>query len=151
MEFHEMSIGKVKYGKPVGIELYINFRIIKLIKILEGRKYQDKFGRITNFNMVDDTLEKHLCDKKPENFEDIFNYFICLSVCHSIIVERFNDIIKYHSSSPDESALINCARNFGFIYLEKDCENNIYLEIRGEILKLKLLNVIEYSYERYLS
>jgi len=98
--------------------------------------------------LTDKNLEKILSDKNNNEYELIFNYFICLSVCHSIIVEKKNNNINYHSSSPDETAFINCARNFGFIYLEKDCENNIYLKIRGENFKIKILNVIEYTCER---
>ena len=110
--------------------------------------FQEKFGRISNFNLVDENLENDLCDLNSDQYENIFNYFICLSVCHSIIVEKHNDILKYHTSSPDETALINCARNFGFVYLERDCDNNVYLQIKGEVIKLKLLNVIEYTSDR---
>ena len=147
-----MSVGNYKYGSPNGKLIYffvfILFYILFFFILADKRIFEDKYGKITNFNLHDIKLEKHLFDKDHENNENLFNFFICLSICHSIIVENDNYNLTYHSSSPDETALLNCARKFGFIYLEKDIQNNIKLEINGETQIYKLLNVIEYSSER---
>lgn len=37
-----------------------------------------------------------------------------LSVCHTCIVEEKKGKIVYNASSPDELALVNAARYFGF-------------------------------------
>jgi len=93
-------------------------------------------------------LENEISEKS-ENYENINDFFTALATCHSIVVQKDkNDNLIYHSSSPDETAFINCARYFKFIYQEKDCDNNICLEIQGRKEKIKLLNVIEYTSER---
>lgn len=37
-----------------------------------------------------------------------------LAVCHTIIVEEKDDEFVYNASSPDELALVNAARFFGY-------------------------------------
>ncbi len=120
-----------------------------ILIIIEGKTFVDKHGVIKNFNCFDENLNKELLDQNCENYENIQDFFTALATCHSIVVEKDkNNKLSYHSSSPDETAFINCARNYGFIYQEKDCENYIYLEIQNKIEKIKLLNVIEYTSER---
>jgi magnesium-transporting ATPase (P-type) len=55
-----------------------------------------------------------------------------LGVCHTIIVEEKNNEIIYNASSPDELALVNAAKYFGYQFLGRDDENNLLLEIHGE-------------------
>ena len=57
-----------------------------------------------------------------------------MSLCHSIIVEESNEDGKliYHSTSPDEMALVNFARFSGWEYIDTDNNGNIKIKIRGE-------------------
>ena len=55
------------------------------------------------------------------------NKFIeCLGICHTIITEEKTHsvtkqkFINYNASSPDELALVNGARHFGFGFYERD-------------------------------
>lgn len=54
----------------------------------------------------------------------------------------------FNSSSPDELALVNAAKHFGFAFINRDEDNNIIVNDFGEEKKYKLLNVIEFSSQR---
>lgn len=52
-------------------------------------------------------------------------------------------------SSPDELALVNAARFFGYFFRERDAANNIVLELPdGSVAEYPLLNVIEFDSTR---
>jgi magnesium-transporting ATPase (P-type) len=48
-----------------------------------------------------------------------------LAVCHTVIVEEKDGQIIYNASSPDELALVNAARYFGFTFKGRDEDSNI--------------------------
>ena len=54
----------------------------------------------------------------------------------------------YNASSPDELALVNAAKYFGYEFKGRDEENNIEILVHGESKKYKLLNVIEFTSDR---
>jgi hypothetical protein len=40
--------------------------------------------------------------------------------------------LNYNASSPDELALVNAARFFGVKYVERDEDNNLYVDFKKE-------------------
>jgi magnesium-transporting ATPase (P-type) len=56
----------------------------------------------------------------------------------------------YNASSPDELALVNGARHFGFAFKERDENSNMVIEHTrtGGVSKYELLNVIEFDSAR---
>jgi magnesium-transporting ATPase (P-type) len=54
----------------------------------------------------------------------------------------------YNASSPDELALVNGMRHFGFAFMERDIDDNIVVDHDGTIKKYKLLHVIEFNSDR---
>ena len=54
----------------------------------------------------------------------------------------------YNASSPDELALVNAAKFFGYTYVGRDEENNVEVHTNGRIEKYKLLNLIEFDSTR---
>lgn len=54
----------------------------------------------------------------------------------------------YNASSPDELALVNGMRHFGFFFKDRDEQDNIVIEYKGKTLKYKLLHVIEFNSDR---
>jgi magnesium-transporting ATPase (P-type) len=52
---------------------------------------------------------------------ELFNLFRLLAVCHTVVVDRDpkTDEIIYQASSPDELALIQGAKQAGFVLLDK--------------------------------
>lgn len=64
------------------------------------------------------------------------------------MVEEKHGQMVFNSSSPDELALVNAAKHFGFAFINRDEDNNIIVSDNGEEKKYKLLNVIEFSSSR---
>ncbi|XP_043269148.1 probable phospholipid-transporting ATPase IA isoform X4 [Venturia canescens] len=101
--------------------------------IIEGRTKHDQSG---------------INDKKKSLSADILHEFmVMLSVCHTVIPERQEDEIIYHAASPDERALVDGARKYGYVF---DTRTPAYVEIvaLGERLRYEILNVIEFTSAR---
>jgi len=136
MEFKRFSVGTQSYG------------------ISEPRKIEYPPG-VTNVNFDDDTFFAHLDDKSHPNHKNINKYLECLGLCHTIITEaketkEGKPYVLYNASSPDELALVNGARHFGFAFKERDENSNIVIEKTrsGETVKYELLNVLEFDSAR---
>lgn len=54
----------------------------------------------------------------------------------------------YNASSPDELALVNGMRHFGFAFRDRDNEDNLIIDLAHEELKYKLLHVFEFNSDR---
>jgi phospholipid-transporting ATPase len=54
----------------------------------------------------------------------------------------------YNASSPDELALVNAAKFFGVEFMKRDEDNFVHLNFRGEMIKYKLLNILEFNSDR---
>ncbi len=101
---------------------------------------------ITNVNFHDETFYEQAKDKHHHNYNYIRRFIEILGLCHTIIEEYQEDgTLKYNASSPDELALANAARYFGFEFRGRDIENNILALDRGYEKTYKLLNVIEFT------
>lgn len=71
-----------------------------------------------------------------------------VSVCHTVIPERMPDgNINYHAASPDERALINGAKRFGYVF-ETRTPEYITINVLGELENYEVLNVIEFTSTR---
>ena len=70
-----------------------------------------------------------------------------MSLCHTIIIDQKTG--KYNASSPDELALVNAAKQFGFEFLNRDEDDNLKIrDDKGNEKEYKLLNVCEFSSTR---
>lgn len=72
-------------------------------------------------------------DPNHENHENLKRYVECLGLCHTVICEKKTteegeNYIGYNASSPDELALTNAARYFGFAFIERDEDSNMVVE-----------------------
>lgn len=65
-----------------------------------------------NFN--DQMMYEDLNNPNASNHEALVRTLINLSICHTIIIDQKKG--TYNSSSPDELALTNAAKQFGFIF-----------------------------------
>ena len=69
-----------------------------------------------------------------------------MGLCHTIIEEYAADgTLKYNASSPDELALANAGRYFGFEFRGRDADNNMLINDMGNERAYKLMNVIEFT------
>jgi len=135
MEFKKFSAGSYSYGSSA-----------------TDNRAQMRFHAseelISNVNFHDDLFYEHWRDPHSANYEAIERVMLNLAICHTIIIENKNGKLNYNASSPDELALVNAARFFGVKYVDRDEENNLYVDFKGERQKWKLLNLIEFNSTR---
>ncbi len=135
LNFCKLCIGKKNYGN--------NFKT-KLMTTNE-----DEFGSINNVNFEDNNFENDL--KNCENFSEIDLFLSCLALCHNSFInnelKKEKNIIEYLSSSPDEIALLNFARNFKYIFFGTE-DNNLLLLKNNVLMQYKKLLLIDFTSER---
>lgn len=71
-----------------------------------------------------------------------------LGVCHTIVVDERKG--TYNAASPDELALVNGAKQFGYEFKGIDKNDNLLVEDKmlSTVLKYKLLNVCDFNSTR---
>lgn len=106
---------------------------------------------VTNVDFEDKKFWEHWNDENSANYKKLEEFIIILAVCQSIIIEKKKDgTILYNANSPDELALTNAARHFGYGYIDRDANGNIVVHNTktGNDLLFELLNVIEFNSAR---
>ena len=73
----------------------------------------------------DPELERVLTETMNEKRESLIRCIIFLSCCHTIIIDHKKG--RYNSSSPDELALVNAAKQFGYEFKDRDENDNIII------------------------
>ncbi|KAK9729690.1 hypothetical protein K7432_000095, partial [Basidiobolus ranarum] len=88
-----------------------------------------------------------------EQAERIRDFFSLLAVCHTVVIEKPDEIIAgqppfaYRAESPDESALVSAARDLGFSFLGR-AKNVMTLDVLGEEMDFELLHILEFNSTR---
>ena len=135
MEFQKFSCGGVSYGTST------------------PAPYNYAPG-VTNVNFEDERVFDAIKDPNHEQHEPVRRFVECLGLCHTVISnekEKNGQKFKvYNASSPDELALVNGMRHFGFAFNDRDVEDNMIVDLihTGEQAKFKLLHVIEFNSDR---
>ncbi len=134
MEFKKFSAGKFSYGNSNR-----KFTIIIPFFYIADNRDQMRLNmdhedgdEISNVNFDDPQFYQHFRDNRSENYTHIERVLLNLAICHTIIIENKNGKLNYNASSPDELALVNAARFFGVKYVERDEENNIFIDFKKE-------------------
>jgi len=179
MEFKKMCIGDTSYGKSENddLETYSRYTSNSDSSFNEENKSVDLSESsnnmcnmridstvskslfevddpdITNVSFYDPHFTEHLEDKNHENHERIHKFLLHLALCHTVIIDKEQvdnrTKVAYNASSPDELALVNGARFFGYFFCDRDSSNNMIVKYPdGEIHKFKLLNIIEFDSAR---
>ena len=81
-----------------------------------------------------------------DNTEKLNRTLLFLSLCHTIIIDQKTK--KYNAASPDELALVNAAKQFGYKFVGRDEEDNLIIDTPNGQKSYKLLNVCEFSSTR---
>ncbi|XP_047480073.1 probable phospholipid-transporting ATPase IA isoform X2 [Penaeus chinensis] len=78
-------------------------------------------------------------------------FLMMLAVCHTVIPDRDDGKpdggIIYHAASPDERALVEGARELGFVFETRTPEHCI-VDVLGTKEKYEILNVLEFTSQR---
>ncbi|KAM6217827.1 phospholipid-transporting ATPase IC [Rhynchocyon petersi] len=88
-------------------------------------------------------IEQIQMGKEPE----VRQFFFLLAVCHTVMVERVDGQINYQAASPDEGALVNAARNFGFVFLSRT-QNTITVSEMGTERTYSVLALLDFNSDR---
>lgn len=78
--------------------------------------------------------------------KDLVRVLIHLAVCHEIIIDEKKG--SYNAASPDELALVNAAKQFGYEFAGKDGDEIMTIKTPKGPLKFKLLNVCQFTSTR---
>jgi len=113
MEFQRFTAGGVAYGKS-------------------NPKPAEYAPGVTNVNFEDDEFWKHLDDQSHPQNVHLKRFIECLGICHTVISEdkEIKGVLTkvYNASSPDELALVNGMRHFGFAFRDRDVDDNIIID-----------------------
>lgn len=111
MEYKKHSIGKYSYG-------------------IDGGKASDIIEKdVTNFGFEDEVFVNHINNTTHANYQNIVKFMTHLAICHTVVAEVKEGKVVYNASSPDELALVNAGKYFGYFFKGRDEENNIEVSI----------------------
>lgn len=107
--------------------------------IMEFRKFTsgvnfygtDKDGgkdQESNVNFCDDKMYQHLNGADGPEKQDLEKVILHLALCHTIIVDEKKK--TYNAASPDELALVNAAKQFGYEFKGIDKDDNMIVNIK---------------------
>ncbi|KAF6819097.1 phospholipid-transporting ATPase DNF3-like protein 2 [Colletotrichum sojae] len=93
--------------------------------------------------------------RKPDTIfsKKVKQFLICIALCHTCLPETLdNGEIEYQAASPDELALVEAARDLGYIVIDRPAQSVILqlTDADGSIKKesYQVLDVIEFSSQR---
>uniref|UniRef100_A0A8C5BK39 Phospholipid-transporting ATPase n=1 Tax=Gadus morhua TaxID=8049 RepID=A0A8C5BK39_GADMO len=126
--------------------------------------FSDKTGTLTCNVMQFKKCYVHRCiQEEEEGFDDptlisnlqsghasapvIQEFLTMMAVCHTAVPEKVDGVIVYQASSPDESALVEAARDLGFV-LAGRTPDSVIIQAFGAEQSFELLNVLEFSSAR---
>ncbi|XP_045383392.1 phospholipid-transporting ATPase IC isoform X1 [Lemur catta] len=78
---------------------------------------------------------------------EVRQFFFLLAVCHTVMVDRNDGQLNYQAASPDEGALVNAARNFGFVFLTRT-QNTITISELGTERTYNVLAILDFNSDR---
>jgi phospholipid-transporting ATPase len=99
-------------------------------------------------NGFDDMSLARDADRSRPNSQTITDFFSVLSLCHTVVTENGPDgELVYQAQSPDEGALVNAARDLGFVYTGFD-NGFLVLKLGSSTKRFKLHAVNEFDSTR---
>ncbi|XP_060873130.1 phospholipid-transporting ATPase ID isoform X1 [Metopolophium dirhodum] len=101
----------------------------------------------SDFLWYDQSLVDAARQLNNETESTVVTFFEILALCHTVMPSWKNGILKYQAQSPDESALVSAARNFGVVFIERT-PNSVTIEIMGEIKVYELLCILDFNNTR---
>ncbi|KAK7864499.1 hypothetical protein R5R35_003115 [Gryllus longicercus] len=137
MTFNKCSIAGKVYGD------IIDETTNEILEVTENTPTVDFSGNPNyepDFKFYDGTL----LDAVRQNNTDVHNFFRLLALCHTVMPEERNNKLEYQAQSPDESALVSAARNFGFVFKERS-PNSITIEVNGQKEMYELLCILDFN------
>mmetsp|Transcript_8430 Transcript_8430/g.7962 ORF Transcript_8430/g.7962 Transcript_8430/m.7962 type:complete len:257 (+) Transcript_8430:1-771(+) len=129
-----------------------SFKTLENTSVSDSNFEKGKDG-ITNVSFYDPIFFLHRDNPSNENYHRIHRFLLHLALCHTVIIEETEvdnkTQISYNANSPDELALVNGARFFGYFFCKRDNQNNMIVRMENGVEEsYELLNVIEFDSAR---
>ncbi|XP_063830250.1 probable phospholipid-transporting ATPase IM [Ostrinia nubilalis] len=137
MTFNKCSIAGVCYGDVVD---EATGETIELTESTEPLDFSFNPEYEPEFKFFDSTLLQAV--KRGDR--EVHDFFRLLALCHTVMPEQKNGRLEYQAQSPDESALVSAARNFGFVFRERS-PNSITIEVMGNKEEYDLLCILDFN------
>uniref|UniRef100_A0A8C7XR01 Phospholipid-transporting ATPase n=1 Tax=Oryzias sinensis TaxID=183150 RepID=A0A8C7XR01_9TELE len=132
MTFNKCSIN----GKPYGEQLDSNVKIKLYLYDFSGHKLADPKFIFHDHSLVETVREGN---------SEAHAFFRLLALCHTVMPEEKKEgELNYQAQSPDESALVTAARNFGFVFHCRTPETITVMEM-GRNVVYELVAVLDFS------
>lgn len=102
----------------------------------------------SNVRFHDPSMREDLMDSSAPNHEALVRCLIFLSLCHTIVIDQKKG--TYNAASPDELALVNAAKQFGYEFkgIDKNDKMSIINKNTNKMMKYQLLHVCEFNSTR---
>lgn len=170
MEFKKCTINGISYGKAlteamIGIMKRNNVFTEEAVYNKRQEIIKDKELMLSKIRSVYDSPQlfeedvtfisskmiSHLQGSYgPEQADAIRHFLIALALCHSVLPERAKDgtnKLLYKAQSPDESALVNFARDMGFALVERT-RNGVIIDEQGVHKEYEVMHSLEFNSAR---
>ena len=101
-----------------------------------------------NVNFYDPEMDADLNQQDRFNHDELVRVLMFLGLCHTIVIDQKKG--TYNAASPDELALVNAAKQFGFEFkgFDKDDKMVVFEKSKNILHKYELLNVCEFNSTR---
>lgn len=147
MEWRQCSIGGKVYGILEPDE--------QTIALFQERRASLGLDTTVLPTLVDPTLYDDL-ERKDEQSRRIIDFFTLVAVCHTVLIERHpvleaevTRVPKYQAQSPDEAALVACARDLGFAFAERQSGGMLIVDIVGRGRDaIQVMTTLEFTSDR---
>lgn len=98
------------------------FRKCSINNVIYGNNKNNNYTNVNNTKFLlngDSTCFEVLSNIKNKDYKQVYDFFTICAVCHEAYVEVKDNTTIVQSSSPDEVALIEGAKQVGFVFLDK--------------------------------
>jgi phospholipid-transporting ATPase len=148
MEFLKFTVNGKGYGK--GTTEIGRAAAVRRGEVLEDDRPKDWKPEADGFQFYDPSVSK-LAYRKDKNAIEIENFWKFLAICHTVIPEpdkKNPGGIFYNASSPDEGALVKCAKYMGYEFNKRTHDTISYVDPDGKEHSVKILNILEFNSTR---
>lgn len=153
MKFKAFSVGDLIYGKGKLVDEYFNEATERQMQDLQNEGLEESVSFNENDRKIIIGQLKEHYEQQSTNTLTSHQFYMdkflkVLSLCHSIV--NTNPIhLKYLSSSPDETALVNAARNLNYVFLGEFKYSQSFVQKTASCLRLKCNDIDNFQLDIY--
>ncbi|KAL1408534.1 phospholipid transporting ATPase [Vanrija albida] len=116
------------------------------------RAVKNRYMREDKLTLIAPDLAKRIADTADPLRPHIVAFFRALALCHSVLSDKPEPekqpfVLDYKAESPDEEALVACARDIGFPFVTRNT-HKIDIEVLGQPERWVPLRVLEFNSTR---